>query len=143
MFDMITNERVKMSTEKFIVGNEINSLCTRCKKPQIHIIISIVKEKVSKVQCRNCGGFHRYRDPEAPLKTPRKRSKISAEDLWEKKMTLVSAQQKIPYTFSGNFMVNDLIDHSTFGLGVVTHLLSEDKIQVIFKDGEKILVARR
>jgi hypothetical protein len=74
----------------------------------------------------------------------RKRSKKpSPEEIWGKMMELVSSQKKIPYTFSGNFKENDLIDHFTFGLGVVTQLLPGDKIQVVFKDGEKILVARR
>ncbi len=68
---------------------------------------------------------------------------MSPEQAWEKVMDTVASEKKIPYTFSGNFKVNDLIDHTTFGLGVVTQLLAEDKIQVIFKDGEKLLVARR
>ncbi len=74
----------------------------------------------------------------------RKRSKkASPEEIWGKMIELASSQKKIPYTFSGNFKENDLIDHSTFGLGVVIQLLPGDKIQVVFKDGEKILIAGR
>ena len=133
-----------MSTEKPSVGGEATSICTKCKKPTVHVITALVKERIAKVQCRDCGGIHRYRDPNAPIKPPRKRSgKISPQEAWEKVMNTVSNDKKIPYTLSGHFKVNDVIDHSTFGLGVVTNLISEEKIQVIFKEGEKLLVAGR
>jgi hypothetical protein len=133
-----------MVNEKMAVGNDVSSLCMKCKRSQIHVIASMVNERIGKVQCRTCGSFHRYRDPEAPLKPPRVRvGKVSHEETWEKMMKLVSSQKKIRYTFAGDFKVNDLVDHATFGLGVVTHLLPDDKIQIIFKDSEKILVARR
>lgn len=126
------------------VQGETTSVCMRCKKATAHIIISMVGDRIARAQCRTCGGTHRYRDPDAPLKPVRKRfGKSSPEEVWGKMMNLATPQKKIPYTFSGHFKVNDLIDHTTFGLGVVTQLLSGDKIQVVFKDGEKILIARR
>jgi hypothetical protein len=36
-----------------------------------------------------------------------------------------------------------VIEHPTFGLGVVTHLIAGDKIQVVFKNEDKLLVCRR
>jgi hypothetical protein len=133
-----------MPIEKEAVGNDIHSMCTKCRRPQVHVITSMVQDRIAKVQCRTCGSLHRYRNPDAPLKPVRKGSaKVSPEAVWEKMMKLVASQERIPYTFSGDFKINDLIDHATFGLGVVTHLLPDDKIQVIFKDSEKILVARR
>jgi hypothetical protein len=134
----------QMPNEQKTVGNDITSLCMKCRQPQVHVITEMVQNRIARVQCRTCGSLHRYRNPDAPLKSPRKRSvKVSPEEVWGKVMNLVTSQKKIPYTFSGDFKVNDLIDHATFGLGVVTHLLAGDKIQVIFKDGEKILIARR
>ena len=133
-----------MSDKKKEVGGEATSICMRCKKATVHIIISKVEDRIARVQCRTCGGLHRYRDPDAPLKPVRKRfGKVSPEEVWGKMVNLATPQKKIPYTFSGHFKVNDLIDHNAFGLGVVTQLLSGDKIQGVFKDGEKILVARR
>jgi hypothetical protein len=133
-----------MPNGKKSVGNDINSVCTKCKKPQVHVITSIVKDRIDKVQCRTCGSLHRYRNPDAPLKSVRKGPvRLSPEEIWEKMMKLVISQKKIPYSFSGDFKVNDLIDHSTFGLGVVINLLPDDKIRVVFKDSEKILVVRR
>jgi len=126
------------------VGVDITSICMKCRQPQVHVITAMLQDRITKVQCRTCGSLHRYRNPDAPIRPPRKRPvKVSPEEMWAKTLNLVPSQEKIPYTFSGDFKVNDLIDHATFGLGVVTHLLSGDKIQVIFKDGEKILIARR
>ncbi len=133
-----------MTNKKKAVGDEVASLCTKCKRPQTHLISSMVQDRIGRVQCKICGGLHRYRNPDTPPKSPRKRPvRISPEEGWEKMIHHVAAQEKIPYTFSGHFKVHDLIDHATFGLGVVTHLLYGDKIQVVFKEGEKILVARR
>ena len=133
-----------MTNDQKAVGHDITSICTKCKRPQVHVITSIVKDQIHKVQCRTCGSLHRYRNPDAPLKAVRKGPvRSSPEEIWEKTMKGVVSQEKIPYTFSGDFKVNDLIDHSTFGLGVVIHLLPDDKIRVVFKDSEKILIARR
>ncbi len=132
-----------MSVDVKTVGGEVPSLCMRCKKATEHIIISMLPDRIAKVQCKTCGGHHRYRNPATPLRSSRKPVKASPQEVWEKVMGFVASEKKIPYTFSGHFKVNDLIDHTTFGLGVVTHLLPEDKIQVIFKDGEKILISGR
>ncbi|MGH7273572.1 MAG: hypothetical protein ACREIQ_03820 [Nitrospiria bacterium] len=133
-----------MANDKNAVGGEIISMCTKCKQSLAHTIAVRVGDRIAKVLCRTCGTLHRYINPHALLTAPRKRSKkVTPEEVWGKMVDLVSTQKKIPYTFSGNFKENDLIDHTTFGLGVVTNLLSGDKIQVIFKEGEKILVARR
>lgn len=133
-----------MTEKKHAVGDEIASLCTKCKGPQPHIVAALVRNRVSKAKCGTCGSLHRYIDPDAPPKPTRRRSvKLSPEETWTKLVSLVASKKKIPYSFSGDFKENDLIDHSTFGLGVVTHRLPGDKIQVTFKDGEKILVARR
>ena len=133
-----------MTSEKNAVGGEISCVCTKCKQSLAHTIAVRVGDRITKVLCRTCGSLHRYINPHTPLTIPRKRpKKVSPEEVWGKMIDFVSSQKKIPYTFSGNFKENDLIDHTTFGLGVVTNLLIGDKIQVMFKEGEKILVARR
>jgi hypothetical protein len=78
------------------------------------------------------------------LKPPRKRTiKVPHEETWGKLVNQAEARKKIPYTLSGSFKENDLIDHTIFGLGVVTHLLDNNKIQVSFKEGEKLLISKR
>lgn len=125
------------------VGGEISSFCTKCKMAHDHIIAAVAEERIAKVQCRTCGGFHRYIDPSAPPKpVVKKATKRKPDQSWEERISSVSSKKKTPYQFAGSFKKNDLIDHVQFGLGVVTERLSWDKIQVSFKEGEKILFSK-
>ena len=131
------------STDSNEVGGEIVSLCTKCKLALDHTIAAMVGEKVAKVRCKTCGSAHRYINPAAPTKSPTHRiKKLTPEETWDKLIHLSSSKRKIPYTLSGSFKQNDLIDHNRFGLGVVVQLLLGDKIQVAFKEGEKTLISR-
>lgn len=132
------------TTKKYQVGEEITSVCTKCKLPLDHAIAAMVGERVAKVQCKTCGGLHRYVNPaavESPARKAAKQTKL--EHAWEQLIQSSSSKKKQPYTFAGPFKQNDLIDHAQFGLGVVTQRLSWDKIQVTFKEGEKILLSKR
>lgn len=129
------------TTKKNEVGTEVMSLCTKCKVATAHTIASKVGEKVSKVRCRECGSTHRYLKPDAPrTASTRKVPKLTDEETWNQYIKNASTKKKITYTFSGIFKQNDLIDHGHFGLGVVTQLMTEKKMQVFFREGEKILI---
>jgi hypothetical protein len=132
------------TTKKYQVGEEITSVCTKCKLALDHTIAAMVGERVAKVQCKTCGGLHRYVNPaatESPARKAAKQTKL--EHAWEALIQSSSSKKKQPYTFAGPFKQNDLIDHAQFGLGVVTERLSWDKIQVTFKEGQKILLSKR
>ncbi len=100
------------------------------------------------IKCRRCGSVHRHPSPPPapPIKT-RRSSKAAAaiahEVAYERLLAVTSGRKSRPYSVSGAFRAHDVIEHSTFGLGVVTHLLAGDKIQVVFKNGDKLLVCRR
>lgn len=133
-----------VETKKHQAGEEVSSFCTKCKLALDHIVAAMIEERIAKVQCKTCGGLHRYIDPTAPrAASARKGAKTKREAAWEKLIEAASAKKKIPYRFAGSFKQNDLIDHAQFGLGVVIQRLSWDKIQVSFKEGEKILLSKR
>lgn len=123
------------------VGSDTPAVCTKCKVETEHTIASKVGEKIGKVRCKQCGSIHRYLRPGAPLPatSPRRSSKLSHEEIWNRCVQNAS-KKKTAYTPSGTYRLNDLIDHSHFGLGVVTLMLTHDKIQATFKEGEKILI---
>jgi hypothetical protein len=123
------------------VGTEIICLCTKCKTQTEHIVASKVGEKIGKVRCKACESTHRYlKGGVMPVTTPRKPSKkLAPEEIWNRCVQNASSK-KTAYTLSGYYKLNDLIDHSHFGLGVVTLMLSNDKIQATFKEGEKVLI---
>ena len=55
-------------------------------------------------------------------------------------MTGLNAETAIPYSMTACFKANDLVDHPKFGLGKVVDFISPNKIQVVFREGEKILI---
>jgi hypothetical protein len=142
-------ERTGMAAEQngtAAVMEEIVSSCTKCKQALAHTVVSKVKQRVAKVKCNTCGTIHRYLDPARPIKpkTPRKpAAQIAQEATYEKLLAMTANQKGLPYSLSGAFKEHDVIEHTTFGRGVVTHLLPGNKIHVAFAQGEKLLVCRR
>ena len=49
----------------------------------------------------------------------------------------------IPYRFSRKFSEQDLIKHKSFGIGLVTRLLTDKKMEVMFEDSTKLLIFDR
>ena len=49
----------------------------------------------------------------------------------------------VKYKLSQAFTVDEVLDHKTFGLGLVMRLLSDNKIEVTFQTGSKVLVHSR
>ena len=45
------------------VGADIASLCSKCGDVW-HVVVAKVGESIVKVQCKECGGYHRYRSPD-------------------------------------------------------------------------------
>lgn len=129
------------SATKEPVGTEISSMCTKCRVETLHTIASKVGDQLGKVRCKTCGSLHRYIKPGTAVAAPRRKStKTSPEETWTRCMQGASSRKKTAYTPSGAYQIDDVIEHSHFGLGVVTLLTAKDKIQVTFKDGPKILI---
>lgn len=127
--------------QKGDVGGETTALCTKCKIETEHTIASKVGEKIGKVRCRACGSAHRYlRAGAPPAPSIRRSPKLGPEEIWNRCMQNASEKKKTVYTLSGAYKLDDVIDHGSFGLGVVTLLFAKDKMQVTFKEGEKMLV---
>jgi hypothetical protein len=99
------------------------------------------------IRCRRCGTVHRHHGaPEALPKTRRTAKAAAAlarEAAFERLLAVTSGRKSRPYSLSGAFKPNDVIEHPTFGLGVVTQLVADNKIQVAFKNGDKLLACRR
>jgi len=143
-----------MTSKNPTAGSEIDSRCLKCKDLTNHIIIAMADDEIAKVQCNVCGGKHKYR-PAKPVKTSpvkKRGGKASAAKaaaaLKEKKAAAEfeallqnrdTAETK-PYAMTATFNYNDIIDHPTFGLGLVTSIIPADKIEVKFKSGSKILI---
>ena len=100
------------------------------------------------IKCRRCGAVHRHQQASeaVPPKTRRgakAAAAIAHEIAYERLLAVTAGRKSRPYSISGAFRPHDVIEHPTFGVGVVTHLLAGNKIQVAFKSGDKLLVCRR
>ena len=143
-----------MTASNVTAGSEVDSHCLKCKDLTNHTIIALADEKIAKVQCNVCGGKHKYRPakPEkaAPVKkrggkasaakaaTAHKEKKAAAE--FEALLQDRDTAEAKPYAMTATFKNNDMIDHPTFGLGLVTAIIPADKIEVRFETGSKLLI---
>ena len=137
------------------VGKEVLSRCNKCKLILAHTIVTMKDAKTpDKVLCKTCKGTHSFKDPSAPkaktsvnkvIKSGRASSKRPTEsvgELWNKAMTKNTASAK-SYSIKGSFITGDLIDHPTFGQGIVEKLIDNNKIEVLFQDDYRTLMHKK
>ena len=81
---------------------------------------------------------------DAKAKAPRRSTKdpLAAERAsWEELSPSLSRERAVDYKMDGTYRVKEQIAHPLFGLGVVQRVVSS-KIDVLFKDGKKLLCSR-
>ncbi|MEW6431042.1 MAG: hypothetical protein AB1730_05995 [Myxococcota bacterium] len=132
-------------------GGDIDAFCSRCDLNLAHTIIAMVGPKVVKVKCNTCGNDHQYRGEQPLLKAqsfanPKKRATSSAAPratkaavAWEDQFKGKDLSRARKYSIRDTYAVDDVIDHPTFGLGLVV-AVRQDKVDVSFKQEEKVLV---
>jgi len=148
-----------MSEKVIAAGDEVDSYCTSCRLMLAHTVVALVGTKPDKVQCKTCGKQHKYRakppksaggaaTEDAPKKpkavkaktgTTRTRKTKETEAGWEEALAGRDMVNSKPYTISGEYQEREVINHKTFGFGVIVKLLAENKMQVRFKEGTKLL----
>lgn len=141
----------------FEVGTDIEAMCSTCGDVW-HVVVAKVGEKISKVQCKQCGKQHRFKPtgdaPEANTK-PAKRTVVRSSDGSKPAKKASRARAKPtssiahdpskptrPYALSETFAVGEQIQHKKFGPGVVCGI-EENKIRVNFAEGVKVLLHGR
>ncbi len=130
----------------FSVGEEIDAWCTKCKLELGHTIVAMVDNLPKKVKCNTCSGTHVYRMKPSARSTTAKSTtrKTKSRDKDFVKYMAILAGSDHPdakkYKISENFQADDVISHSKFGTGVVTSIVSTNKIKVFFNDGLKMLI---
>jgi hypothetical protein len=130
------------------VGADIESLCSKCGDVW-HVVVAKVGEEVVKVQCKQCGGYHRHRSvngatPAAKKSEPRARSIKPRRAPVERFATpQVAADLSKPartYSPREKFVIGDRVEHPSFGAGVVEATPEPGKMTVFFAEGRKVLV---
>jgi len=114
------------------------------------VVFHTVQAIVEKVKCLTCGSEHKYHPEKKqnPGRTERiiKKSPETARIRNSSEFATLSAKfaqkESVPYSLSGTFKVEDVIDHKTFGRGYVVSA-SFQKMTVVFSDETRIMACNR
>lgn len=132
------------------VGADVESLCSKCGDVW-HVVVAKVGEQIVKVQCKECGVYHRHRPPGgAAARKPRspstssspRRSVLGSGPVAKAPPTTFSPDPSLPvrtYSMRETFQPGEQIKHPRFGVGLVERSGDPGKISVLFSDGRKIL----
>jgi len=126
-----------------IVGGEIDSWCTRCKRMLNHTVVAKLDGKVRRVLCLTCDGQHAYARAKpgsgaAATAKPRAARRTTPKVA----VPVDDGRPARPYTVSDAYKAEEMIHHPQYGRGRVVKA-KKDKIDVTFADGAKILVHAR
>ena len=130
------------------VAQNVITVCTKCEMELDHVVVAHnAAGIVERVKCHTCGGEHKYRPDKkrATKKTSVKQistKEVDSREMFERLAQKFKEKKPLPYRMSGSFKNDDVIDHRTFGMGIVISA-SHDKMEVAFSDGPRILVCNR
>ncbi len=143
------------------VGKDIFSVCGKCGDTW-HVIVAVEGVKVTKVQCKFCGGYHRYKraandtaTKETKPKAPSRPAATGTTKAGKKQTRVVTPKRDEPrtepnlalpvrdYAMSGTYQTGERIEHPKFGQGVVEAFPSPGKMDVFFEDGRRTLAYGR
>jgi transcription elongation factor Elf1 len=150
------------------VGKDVEAVCRKCGEVW-HVIVAVEGGKITRVQCKECMAYHRYRPPEgedrvdveqkpkkvvtarkatarkasataSPANKPGKKGKATHDE------PLVEPDMSRPirlYKMTEAYEPGDRVEHPKFGQGVVELLSGPGKMTVFFEDGRRTLAHHR
>jgi hypothetical protein len=140
------------------VGGEVDAFCTRCKMTLAHTILAMVGTSIARVQCNTCSGQHAFRSPpgtsssrarsssssgaSAATKAASRESLVKTVSSFEEQLRGKDLSRAKKYSPRETFAVDEVMDHPTFGLGIV-RAVRHDKVEVAFKSQERTLIHGR
>jgi hypothetical protein len=103
-----------------------------------HAIIALnAQGQIERVQCRTCGGSHKYKNPVAKRASSTRTA--SGGSSRTSASALVPTGPTKPYSPRESFQIGDQISHPNFGIGLVSDVRAT-KIDVKFGRETKILI---
>jgi hypothetical protein len=135
------------------VGADVEALCSKCGDVW-HVVVAKVGAQIVKVQCKQCGGYHRYKSPHGAPKEKRqpsmfgeKPARVAAPsapkapvERFEKPAVAADLSKPVRnYSAVLRYDVGERVEHVQFGQGVV-ETAEPGKITVFFASGRRVLV---
>jgi hypothetical protein len=142
-------------------GDDVEAWCTRCRMNLNHRVIAVVGNNIQKVVCLTCGSHHKFYPPKnqepvdkepreirtaLPDKSRKPASRAASKALgeWTTFMkNMPPGTMPKPYKVSESYSPAEYVEHPLFGTGRVLEIVGAEKIQVIFKEGRKVLICNR
>ena len=131
------------------VGSDVEAYCPKCKADTTHVVISKYEEEIRRVQCNPCGDVHSFRKPRGETEddvpepvAARKRAMLKKPG-WEEFFARRSQNDAKPYEFREHYRENLIVHHPKFGVGFVSEVVSDSKVEITFQDARRILVHNR
>jgi chemotaxis protein histidine kinase CheA len=131
------------------VGSDVEAYCPKCKADTTHVVISKYEEEIRRVQCNPCGDVHSFRKPRGETEddvpepvSARKRAALK-KLTWEEFFAKKSQNDAKPYEFRERYRENLIVRHPKFGVGFVSEVVSDSKVEISFQDARRILVHNR
>ncbi|OGL45061.1 MAG: hypothetical protein A2149_09680 [Candidatus Schekmanbacteria bacterium RBG_16_38_11] len=138
--------------EELVEGGTITIFCKKCNAETQHLLKTKTSEKV-KIHCNSCGKnssrlIRRLLKEKSPSERGRRRRSLDAKKaplyMEEAYYEELSKSNPKPYSQQGIYVLDDVIEHKTFGLGRIVDQIGENKIFVLFYNiGEKKLICSK
>ena len=138
-----------MSNDYSVRGN-VDGWCTKCKLLLAHTIIAMANNMPVKVKCNTCNSSHKFRPKQSGISKPRAaKPKSSARKVktqeanyndYMSRLTDYDLTRVKIYSMDGSYKKDEIIEHFKFGVGIVLSLIPTNKIEMLFKDGPRVLV---
>ena len=128
-------------------GMDVESHCARCKMDLMHVVVAMVGVEPRRVRCRTCGAEHAYLAPQrsraSARPTPRTAAPARAAKPRKTRAPEIDTSRSRPYRAEQAYREGEVVHHLKFGYGVVERRLSNEKIEVRFALGPRLLIMNR
>jgi hypothetical protein len=146
------------------VGQDVYAVCGKCGDTW-HVIVALDGGRITKVQCKQCMGYHRYRTPageervDADVRKAKTRRTVTTKSAKagttarsngrtarRRDEPIVDPDLSLPvrrYRMTDTYAPGERIEHPKFGEGVVETSPGPGKVQVYFEDGRRTLAQGR
>jgi hypothetical protein len=132
-----------------------------CKADTKQIVLEVEGTQIRAVRCEKCNTEGAFRSPRAKTKAalleiakgekqkpaPKRRSRKAAspspEEVFQQLIDSVDLSTATRYNMKAPLEEGDVIDHPTFGIGIVTARTDVKKARVTFETGVRVLVCNR
>ncbi|GMT47266.1 MAG: hypothetical protein IEMM0007_0832 [bacterium] len=137
-------------TNNYTAGGNIEAWCTKCKLELSHTIVAMVANSPKRVKCNTCDSLHNFRakpSEKRRIKSKKTLQKVKTPEIdyneCISRLTDSELSNAKKYRTEGSFEKNEIINHSRFGIGIVSSVIQVNKIEILFEDGPKLLVQNK